>query len=138
MTAQAPVERVNSKVRRDVVYVLRRGPSLADALYESGAQYVRDVEVGFLRLAPELRFSIEHRQSSILADIQVALRAYYGLAAIAFLRACVVHVVGLKAYPVNGEEFATSAPDELIAEVNAVMIERIKAMQAPAVAGAVQ
>ncbi len=131
-TPTAPVERVNSKVNTEVVYVVRRGASLREHLLEATAKHHRDVEVGYLRLAPELRFAVEHRQLAFLASLQIALRLFYVDAATAFLTSGLVHVVGVKNHPISGGEFANSAPVDLIEEAVNLVAERVHALEEPA------
>ncbi len=130
-TPMASVERVNSNVNSDVVYVVRRGASLREHVLEATAKHCRDVEVGYLRLAPELRFAVDHNNLKFLAELQVALRLFYVDAATAFMTAGIVHVVGYQDHPINGKEFASTGPVELIEEANALVLARVQVLDEP-------
>jgi hypothetical protein len=131
--AVAPFERVNSKVVPAASFVLRKGPSLRDALARYADGVAVDVGLSVSRLPDDLRHAVATRDWRALLEIQIAMAALSGIMAVSLLRAAVVRVDGLWDQPASGEQLITGgAPPALIAEITQAIAQRMVAMQSSA------
>jgi hypothetical protein len=131
--AQAPFEKINSRVMPTASFLLRQGPSLRDALARYADDVAVDVGLPVSRLPDDLRRAVACRDWQALLEVQIALAAFSGIMAVALLRAAVVRVDGLWDQPASGEQLITGgAPPALIAEITQAIAQRMVAMQSSA------